>query len=142
VPISTWVQDVNNIPIFVNGRGDMGRAPFFNRTDLIVAHEFKMGETKRLRIEFNAENLFNQKTAEFVYNFYNRYRVRSSELNLAKVNLRNGYDWQAALSGTSTATLTAPPDTAQPYGAKDPRFGKEDNLRTGFAGRWGVKYIF
>jgi hypothetical protein len=120
----------------------MGRSPFFNRTDLVVAHEFKMGEVKRLRFEFNAENLFNQKTAEFVYNFYNRYRVRASELTLTNVNLREGYDWQTALNGTAAGPLAAPPDTRQPYGAKDPRFGKEDNFRTGFAGRFGVKFTF
>ena len=28
VPMSTLVQDVNQIPLFVNGRGDLGRAPF------------------------------------------------------------------------------------------------------------------
>ena len=27
------------------------------------------------RFEFNAENLFNQKTAEYIYNFYNRFRT-------------------------------------------------------------------
>jgi hypothetical protein len=142
VPISTFVQDVNNIPIFVNGRGDLGRAPVYSRTDLLIAQEFKVREGQRLRVEFNAENLFNQKTAEYIYNYYNRYRVRSSELNLSKVNLFNGYDWQTPLNGTSTALIAAPADTRQPYTAKDPRFGMLDNFRNGFVGRVGVKYIF
>ena len=34
----------NQIPLFVNGRGDLGRAPVFNRTDLLLAHEVKLGK--------------------------------------------------------------------------------------------------
>jgi hypothetical protein len=134
VPISTWVQDINQIPLFVNGRGDLGRTPFYNSTDLVVGHEFKLSESKRLRFEFNATNLFNQKTAEYVYTFYNRFRVRSSLINLSSVNLFEGYDWQALLAQT--------PDASKPYGAKDPRFGYDDNFRDGFSGRFGVKFTF
>ena len=90
IPMSTTVQDVNQIPLFVNGRGDLGRTPFYNRTDLLIAHEVKLGETKRLRFEFNAQNLFNQKTAEYIYNYYNRFRTAGSLLNLRNVNLFNG----------------------------------------------------
>ena len=93
-----------------------------------------MGETKRLRFEFNAENLFNQKTAEYVYNFYNRFRQAGSLINLNTTNLNNGYNYEALIAAT--------PDALRSYGAKDPRFGKEDNFRTGFAGRFGVKFSF
>ena len=134
VPLSTLVQDINQIPLFVNGRGDLGRTPVWNKTDLVIGHEFHIGETKRLRFEFNADNLFNQKTSQLTYSFYNRYRQRSSLINLANVNLFNGYDWQALLAGT--------PDAKLPITAKDPRFGMADNFRDGFAGRVGVKYTF
>lgn len=134
VPISTWVQDINQIPLFVNGRGDLGRSPFYNSTDLVIGHEIKLSESKRLRFEFNATNVFNQKTAEYVYTFYNRFRVRSSLINLSSVNLFEGYDWQALLAQT--------PDASKPYGAKDPRFGYDDNFRDGFSGRIGVKFTF
>jgi hypothetical protein len=137
VPISTWVQDNHNIPIFVNGRGDMGRAPVFNRTDLVVAQEFKMGERQRFRIEFNAENLFNQKTAEYIYNFYNRFRTAGSFVNLSTVNLRNGWDYESMLRNP-----TFTPDAGRPQTAFDPRYGFQDNFRTGFIGRLGLKYTF
>jgi hypothetical protein len=134
VPISTWVQDTHAIPLFVNGRGDMGRSPVYTRTDIIIGHEFGLGETKRLRFEFNAENVFNQKTAEYIYNFYNRFRIAGSLIDLSNVNLFNGYDYEALLAQT--------PDARTARGAKDPRYGLEDNFRTGFAGRFGVKFIF
>jgi hypothetical protein len=134
VPISTTVQDINQIPLFVNGRGDLGRTPVWNKTDMLIGHEFRMGETKRLRFEFNADNLFNQKTSQLTYYYYNRFRQRSSLINLANVNLFNGYDWQSLLAAT--------PDAKLPIGAKDPRFGYADNFRDGFFGRFGVKFQF
>lgn len=134
VPVSTLVQDIHNIPIFVNGRGDLGRTPVWSRTDLVLAHELKFGEVKKLRFEFNAENLFNQKTAAYKYTFLNRFRTRTSGINLSSVNLFNGYDYNALLAKTA--------DAAKPIGALDPRFGYEDNFRPGFNGRFGVKFIF
>jgi hypothetical protein len=133
-PMSTWVQDIYQIPIFVNGRGDMGRTPVWSRTDLVVGHEFSLGEEKRLRFEFNAENLFNQKTSAFTYNFYNRFRTRGSLMNLSSVNLYEGYDYNALIAATADARLAT--------GALDPRYGFADNFRTGFLGRFGVKFIF
>lgn len=137
VPISTWVQDNHNIPLFVNGRGDMGRSPINNRTDMIIAHEFRVTESQRLRIEFNAENVFNQKTAEYIYNFYNRFRTQGSFVDLSTIDLRQGYDYKALVANPTFA-----PDAGRPQTALDPRYGFQDNFRTGFTGRWGVKYIF
>ena len=50
----------------------MGRTPFLTQTDLVVAQELKFGERKRLRFEFNAQNVFNQKTARHIFNTLNR----------------------------------------------------------------------
>jgi hypothetical protein len=54
-----------HVPIFANGRGDLGRTPFFTNTDLLLHHEFQfpgLGERYRLRFEANFTNLFNQNT--------------------------------------------------------------------------------
>ena len=32
----------NQIPVFVNGRGDMGRTPILTQTDLLVSHELRL----------------------------------------------------------------------------------------------------
>lgn len=50
------------VPVFINGRNDMGRTPTFTQTDLLVAHTFKLSESRRLKLDANIVNLFNQAT--------------------------------------------------------------------------------
>jgi hypothetical protein len=133
-PVSTLVQDVQNVPLFVNGRGDMGRTPVLTQTDLLLGHEVRIAEGKRLRFEFNAQNLFNQKTSRYTYAFYNRFRTRSSGIDLTSLDFRQGYDYNALVA--------ASPDAKKATGALDPRFNKADNFNTGFVGRVGIKFIF
>ena len=108
--------------------------PFTTGRICCLRTRFKLGETKRLRFEFNAENLFNQKTAEYIYNYLQPVPNCGSLLNLRNVNLFNGYDWQSPLNGTAASGIPVPPDVLKAIGAKDPRFGKEDNFRDGFVG--------
>jgi len=134
-PISTYVNTTNGLSAFVNGRGDMGRTPILSQTDLLVAHEFKFTEAKRLRLEFNALNLFNQKTARHIFNCLNRgcqvSGQQSSAIDLSKANLASGYDYRALMQ--------ASPDSAK---AGDPRYGIEDLFNPGFGARFGVKFVF
>ena len=71
-PLSTYVITTDQIPVFVNGRGDLGRTPVLSRTDLLVSHEFRGMGSQRIRLELNVLNLFNQKTATHIYNQINR----------------------------------------------------------------------
>jgi len=136
IPVSTKVETINTIPLIVNSRGDLGRTPVFNQTDLVIAHEIKFGEVKRLRFEFNAINVFNQKTTTHVFDQLNRGANTTSAayalINLSKVNLYQGFDYKAML-GAIAAT------GQNPY---DPRFGMGDLFNTGFQGRFGVKFLF
>ncbi len=134
-PQSTQVSSTQNAPVLVNGRGDLGRSPVISQTDLVLSHTFHITERQRLRFEFNAQNLFNQKTAQILYTFLNRYRTNSSALNYTTFDFTKPYDYAAMIARTSDATTKA-------YGALDPRFGKGDLFRTGFIGRVGLKYIF
>jgi hypothetical protein len=136
-PLTTNVITSNSIGVFVNGRGDMGRTPWLTQTDLLVGHEFKMGETQRLRFEFNALNLFNQKTARSRFVALNRgagVDEEQSAINLNSINLFNGYDYRSMLNNTQ--------DQLSGRGAYDPRYGLPDLFNTGFTGRFGVKYTF
>ena len=133
-PLSTYVNTVNQIPVFVNGRGDLGRTPIKTQTDLVVAHEIKFGEKKKLRLEFNALNLFNQKTALHSFNSLNRgagVARPSSAINLTTVDLAKGYDYNALILKSSEGA-----------NAYDPRFGKADLFNAGFTGRFGAKFTF
>jgi hypothetical protein len=131
-PLSTYGWTINGIPIFVNGRGDMGRTAVLTQTDLLVAHEVKLGETRRLRFEGNVLNLFNQKTSRHRLNDYNRQR-NSSEMDLSSVDLAKGYDYKALIAGSADGKTGT---------ALDPRFNMTDLFNPGFSGRLGVKFIF
>jgi hypothetical protein len=136
-PLSTYVATVNQIPAFVEGRGDMGRTPFFTQTDLLIAHTVKLGEMRRLKFEANVLNLFNQKTARNRFNYLNRGAGSAepgSAINLSKVDLFKGYDYRALIAQSA--------DQMGTRGAYDPRYGMADIFNAGFAGRLGVKFIF
>jgi hypothetical protein len=134
VPMSTFVQDVQRIPLFVNGRGDLGRTPVFTNTDVTVSHELKVMESKTLRFEFNLQNIFNQSISQYTYPFYNRYRIVAAGMNMTNVDLVKGYDYKALVA--------ASPEAAKSTGALDPRFGKADSYSGGFVGRFGIKFTF
>jgi hypothetical protein len=131
-PVTTQVVTINDIPFYVEGRGDWGRTPVFSQTDLLVAHEFKMGERKKLRLEFNMLNLFNQKTSMFVFDRYNREEHSDSAgIDLSEVDLSKGFDWKKMVLET--------PDGQH---ALDPRYGKDAIFNPGFSGRFLIKFIF
>lgn len=137
-PVTTMVGTTQHMDVYPNGRGDMGRTPVFSQTDLVVAHEFKVGEAKRLRFEFNMFNLFNQKTSQWIYSYANRSLEYpdTSGIDLTEIDMSKGYNYKQLLLAT--------PDAAE-KGANfpnNPMFGKEDHFAEGFSGRFGVKFSF
>jgi hypothetical protein len=61
-PQSTIVSFI--VPIFLNGRGDLGRTPMFSQTDFNVAHRYRFGRDNRFGVEasLNILNLWDQDT--------------------------------------------------------------------------------
>ncbi len=131
-PVTTQVVSNSPIPIYVEGRGDLGRTPVFSQTDLLLAHEIKVGENQKLRFEFNFANLFNQKTSVFIFDRYNREeRYTSAGIDLYGLDLSKGYDWKQLVL-----------DTPEGAGALDQRYKKDGMFNPGFQGRFMVKFIF
>jgi hypothetical protein len=133
-PMSTYVNTVNQTEVFVEGRGDMGRTPFFSKTDLLVSHEMPLTGNRRVRLELNVLNLFNQKTARHIFNYLNRGAGAprtSSAIDLGGTDLFKGYDYRALLAKT--------PDAANAY---DPRYGMPDLFEPGTQGQVSVKFLF
>jgi hypothetical protein len=133
-PMSTVVNTLNTIPVFVNGRGDMGRTPALTRTDLLVSHEVSLMGNRRVRFELNVINLFNQKTATHLFNSLNKgagLARADSGMDLSGVDLARGYDYRALI-------------LASPSGANafDPRYGRADLWQAGTQGQFSVKYLF
>lgn len=61
-PLTTELG-IDGLPTYPFGRGDLGRTPVFTQTDFLLTHDFKpfKSESKLIRFEFNARNLFDQK---------------------------------------------------------------------------------
>ena len=143
-PVSEQVQSAFAIPLLVEGRGSLGRTPVLTQTNLLASHEFKFAGGKRVRLEFNALNVFNQKQVRHVFDSLTRIgadgrRLRSSSISLSSVNLFNGYDYNALLAKT--------PDAAKPAGTngagyQDPRYRMGDIFNPGFDGRFTIRFLF
>jgi hypothetical protein len=132
-PVSTYAWDTNGIPNFVNGRGDFGRTPFLNQTDLMIAQNIKLGEKKTLRFEFNAINAFNQKTNRYTFPDYNRQDHQAAQFDLTNSNLAVGYDYKDLVAKTTDGIKGL---------ALDRRYGLASIFNPGVVGRFGVKFIF
>ena len=133
-PITTYVNTINQTEVFVNGRGDMGRTPVLTLTNLLLAHDIDIAGERKLRFELNVNNLFNQKTSRHIYNYLNRGGGAprpSSSINLASVDLRQGYDYNALIAAT--------PDRAA---ALDGRYGQDDLFNEGIQGQFLIKFSF
>ncbi len=51
-----------SVPVYYNGRGDLGRTPMINQTDLNVLHDFKIKGSTKLSLQANISNVFDQQT--------------------------------------------------------------------------------
>ncbi|MEQ1759322.1 MAG: TonB-dependent receptor [Vicinamibacterales bacterium] len=132
-PMSTYVVTTNQIPVFVEGRGDMGRTPVYSRTDLLLSQGVNLG-SKKLRLELNVQNLFNQKTTRHVFNYLNKGAGaprQSSAIDLSHTNLLAGYNYNAL--------ILASPDGAN---AKDVRYGMADLFEQGTNAYVTLKFEF
>ena len=128
-PTTTQVDSLNQIPIYVNGRGDMGRTPVFSQTDLMVAHEIKVGEGKSVRLEMNILNLFNQKTNVFTFDRYTREEHSGANgIDLSGSDLSQGFDYQALVAAAGSDL--------------DTRYGKASDFNPGLAARFLIKFSF
>jgi hypothetical protein len=144
-PASKTVWSVFNYGIFADGRGSLGRTPTITQTNLLLNHDFRLGGgTKRLRLEFNALNVFNQREARHIFEAYNRLsaagsRLVGSALRISSFDLTQGYDYEALLAATPDAQKPASANTS---GFRDPRFGLPDIFNPGFEGRFMVRFMF
>jgi hypothetical protein len=57
-PLSSEVLYI--VPVFFNGRGDLGRTPVYTQTDLLASHTFTLSERVKAKVDINVTNLLNQ----------------------------------------------------------------------------------
>jgi hypothetical protein len=94
----------------------------------------KMLDSRKVRLELNLTNVFNQKTPTHIFNSLNKGAGTArgdSAINLSKTDLAKGYDYKALI-------------LASPSGqnAFDPRYGQPDLWQAGMAGQFSVKFLF
>jgi hypothetical protein len=103
----------------------------------LISHEFTASRDHKVRLEFQALNLFNQKTATHIFNFLNKgapggsSSIPADAFDISKENLANGYDYNALILQSL--------EGAQAF---DPRYKKQDLWQAGLQGQFSIKYIF
>jgi hypothetical protein len=60
---SVWVIPPQDFPVNYLGRNSDGRTPTRSQIDVLVRHEIRLGGEKRVQLELNVLNLFNERTA-------------------------------------------------------------------------------
>jgi outer membrane receptor protein involved in Fe transport len=69
-PLSSTVTII--VPVFFNGRGDLGRTPTYTQSDVLLAHTFNLSERVKAKFSANVLNLFNQAAVTSVTTAINR----------------------------------------------------------------------
>ena len=136
-PLSSEVTFI--VPAFYNGRGDLGRTPWFTQTDVLVAHEYKVTERVSVKFDANINNLLNQATVVGRTTRLNR----NGDLDTLVPNPYGGYD-AAALIPVTRKPTNIDPTTGKLYVA--PFYNPIYNLPSAYQGireiRLGFHVIF
>jgi outer membrane receptor protein involved in Fe transport len=127
VPVTREVGifPTSNYPFMWRGRMSDGRTDVYSQTDFLVSHELKLGGDKRIRLEMNVQNLFNQRAAISKYSTY--HKTNGIEFDPADFyNRRLNFDQLIEEQGIEM----------------DPRFLKDDAFQFPILARFGVKFLF
>ena len=117
------------VPIFYNGRGDLGRSDVYTQTDLLVSHTIPLkAERVSLRLEANIQNLFNQAA---VLNVRNRINRTGNLTTLNGKNIETDPEGiQAFFGGGFNIPSLVGPVNASTF-ARDPTYGLPGTRRSG-----------
>ena len=127
-PLTTELG-IDGLPTYPFGRGDLGRTPIFNQTDLLISHDFTIGksESKKFRVEFNARNLFDQKRV--IDNFVTLNHAFDGDVSVD--------DPKTLFKGFSATDLLKTLD----FG-RDPRYGKASSFQAPREMRIAFRFMF
>lgn len=115
----------NNFPVMYKGRLSDGRTPVYSQTDFYIQHEFRLAGDRRVQVNFNIINLFDQDTA------VERFRTRLAAgyaVPVDEATFYRGVDTEAIIRAAGIPG--------------DPRFLKDSGFQGPRSMRFGVKFIF
>lgn len=133
VPVTREASSIsgNGFPIQYLGRASDGRTDPLSQTDLFLQHEFKIGGVRRIQVNVNVTNLFNQDTE------INRFFRQIAASSGASVDF-NDADFFAGRVNFEREIAAL----GDPRIYIDPRFLKSDAFQAAREVRFGVKFLF
>jgi hypothetical protein len=142
-PVSTTINLLGYSPTFINGRGDLGRTPAYSQTDLYVQHDVRLFGQKRVNVNLNIDNVFNQDVV-------NGYTSTPWRDNFSGVPGLSGTAAPGVLSARDAYLLTGydPVGLANSLRAAgtvirdNPLYGKPSGFQGRRQLRVGIKYTF
>ncbi|HKX32210.1 MAG TPA: carboxypeptidase regulatory-like domain-containing protein [Blastocatellia bacterium] len=123
------------VPVFFNGRGDLGRTPTMTQTNLLIYHSVNVSERVKMRFDLNVTNLFNQAAMTNINP--NLYRNGSANPTLEQF-----------FGGFNARNFIKPdginPETGLPYGSPNinPIYGRPTTYQGGRELRLGFRFEF
>jgi outer membrane receptor protein involved in Fe transport len=121
-----------SVPVFDDGRINMGRSPVFSNTNLFVQHDVPFPGRTRLNVGLNVTNLFDQ---EIATRFFTA-RYRDAMAGITDAQFFQGFD-----SAAIVAARLATPSTSDDI-RPDARFGQSDQFQGARSFRVQAKFIF
>ena len=115
----------SNYPVQYMGRGSDGRSDMFSQTDFYIQHEIRLAGVRRLQVNLNVQNLFNQRAGISKFSTYQQndgITFDQADFYAGKLN----FDALAVQQGI----------------AKDPRFLQINAWQPPLQARVGVKFLF
>jgi hypothetical protein len=125
IPITPEVAVLpnNNYPVQWLGRGGGGRMDWYTQTDLYVQHEFGIGGSRKIQLNFNVLNLFDQRSVQNTF----ITRLNGSGIIFNEAAFYAGQvNFDQLISGR----------------VADPRFMQPNGYQAPLQARFGVKFIF
>jgi hypothetical protein len=127
LPVSREIGIIpgSNYPLQYLGRNSDGRTPTYSQTDLYLQHEFRFFGARRLQLQFNVFNLFNQDVATSKFSTFQRttsVTLNESDLYAGRLDFQQLIQQQAI--------------------EQDPRFLQANGFQAPIAARFGVKFLF
>ncbi len=127
VPVSREIGifPPSNLPVNYHGRLSDGRTDVYSQTDLFLQHELRLGGDRRIQLQMNVINLFNQKAAVSKFSTYQK----TSGIDIDEAAFYRGeLDFDRLIEEQGVLV--------------DPRFLKDNAFQVPILVRFGVKFLF
>ncbi|MGE0130639.1 MAG: carboxypeptidase regulatory-like domain-containing protein [Blastocatellales bacterium] len=113
------------VPVFFNGRGDLGRSDTFTQTDILIGHTINVTERVKIKLDMNVQNLFNQAAVMNVRSRLNR----NGNAVISDQQFFGGFDVNTLFYAPGTIN----PATGQPRTTQllDPTYGLPGTRQSG-----------